>query len=242
VAGTIGPCLNALQQVCDEILLLDSQSDDGTQEICKQFGVKIVQQAFLGFSQTKNLGNGMAKNNWILSIDADEVLSDELISTLQRLPLEHGKVYSLDRLTNYCGQWIHHCGWYPDWKVRLFNRNDVEWQGEFVHETLKIPLDFQVVKLSGKLFHYSYKDSDDHLQRIEKYAQLSALEQFQKGKKATIIKKYLSPAARFFRTYFFKKGYLDGKAGWTISRRNAWMVRLRYRYLQEMWAKNQGRI
>lgn len=235
VAATIGPCLAALRQVCDEVLVLDTQSTDGTIGICEEMGVTVVQHEWLGFAKTKNIGNSMARHDWVLSIDADEVLSDELVAVLQKLKPEDGQVYALDRITSYCGQWIRHCGWYPDWKVRLFNRKNVQWQGDFVHETLSVPPDVQEVRLAGKLYHYSYRDSDDHLRRIEKYARLSAEEQFQQGKKATIAKRWLSPPARFFRTYFLKLGFLDGRAGWVISMRNARMVRLRYRILEELW-------
>ena len=237
VAHTIEPCLVALKQVCDEIIVLDSFSDDGTVEICEKIGVTLVSQEFLGFSQTKNLGNLIAINDWILSMDADEVMSDDLIAVLQKLKPEAGKVYALDRLTSFCGQWIYHCGWYPDWKVRLFDRRQVGWQGDFVHETLRIPADVQEVRLPGKLYHFSYRDSADHLRRIEKYARLAAQEQFEQGKKTNFIKLYLSPLARFFRTYFIKKGFLDGKAGWTISWRNAHMVRRRYLLLKELHAR-----
>ncbi len=242
VADTIRPCLAALKLVCNEILVLDSFSDDGTIEICEKMGVTLVPQEWLGYAQTKNVGNDMAKNDWILSIDADEVLSDELVAVLQKLKPEDGKVYALDRLTNFCGKWIHHSGWYPDWKVRLFNRQHVRWQGDFVHETLAIPADFQEVKLQGKLFHYSYKDSEDHYRRMEKYARLSAQEQFQKGKRPTFAKLYLSPPARFFRTYFLKKGFLDGREGWIISIRSARMVRQRYRILKKLWKEKSGDV
>ncbi len=235
VVDMIEPCLKALQKVCDEIIVLDSFSTDGTVEICKKLGVRLIPQEWLGYSQTKNLGNSLAKNDWILSIDSDEVLSEELINSLKNAALKNGHVYALDRLTNYCGKWIYHCGWYPEWKVRLFNRNDVKWQGEFVHETLSTPTDFQEVKVKGKLYHYSYKNSEDHFQRIKKYAGLSAQERFSKGKKANYIKLWFSPIVRFFRTYILKKGILDGKAGWIISWRSAYMVRLRYRILKELW-------
>ncbi len=235
VVDTIEPCLRALKEVCDEIIVLDSFSTDGTVEVCEKLGVKLIPQEWLGYSQTKNLGNSLAKNDWILSIDSDEVLSEELIISLKNIEPKNGRVYALDRLTNYCGKWIYHCGWYPEWKVRLFNRNDVEWQGDFVHEILGIPTDFQEVRLKGKLFHYSYKDSEDHLQRIKKYARLSAQERFSKGKKANFVKLWLSPVSRLFRTYILKKGILDGKAGWVISWRSAYMVRLRYRILKELW-------
>lgn len=238
-ADTIKPCLEALVKVCDEILVLDSFSDDGTVEICKEIGVRILPQEWLGYAQTKNLGNSLAKHDWILSIDADEVLSDELTAALQSFQPEDGKVYALDRLTNFCGKWIYHSGWYPDWKVRLFNRKDVHWQGDFVHETLAIPASFQVIRLDGKLFHYSYKNSEDHFSRMEKYALLSAREQFQQGKKATFIKLFLSPPTRFFRTYILKKGFLDGREGWVISVRSAYMVRKRYRLLREMWKQKK---
>ncbi len=237
-ADTIGPCVEALRKVCEEVLVLDTNSTDGTIEICEKLGAKVVQVEWFGFSKTKNIGNKMAAHDWILSIDSDEVLSDELIASLRNLEPQPGHVYALDRLTSYCGQWIRHSGWYPDWKVRLFHRKHVEWQGDFVHETLSIPADFQEVRLSGKLFHYSYKDSDDHLRRIEKYARLAAEEQFAKGKKANFVKRWLSPPARFFKTYFLKLGLLDGRAGWVISWRNAKMVRLRYRILDGLWKQS----
>jgi glycosyltransferase involved in cell wall biosynthesis len=236
-ALTIGDCVAALRQVCDEVLVLDSQSTDGTIAICEKLGATVVQQTWLGYAQTKNLGNSMARHDWILSIDADEVLSDQLIAQLKKLRPEPGKVYALDRITSYCGQWVRHCGWYPDWKVRLFHRKHVEWQGDFVHETLRIPADYQELRLEGKLLHYSYKDSDDHLRRIEKYALLAAQEQFAAGKKVTFVKRWLAPMARFIRTFVVKKGFLDGRVGWHLSVRNFYMVRLRYRILDKLWAE-----
>lgn len=238
-ARTIGPCIEALAKVAAEVIVLDSNSDDGTQEICWQHGVRLIEQPFLGYSATKNLGNKMARHDWILSIDADEVLSDELIASLRNWRPEAHAVYALDRLTDFCGQWIYHCGWYPEWKVRLFNRKEVYWKDELVHETLHIPPHCKVVKLQGKLLHYSFADEQDHLQRMEKYARLGAEELFRKGRRPAFWKKYLSAIARFIRTYFVKLGILDGRAGWIISKRNAWMVWKRYRLLEQMW-KNAG--
>lgn len=235
VENTIEACLKAVLAVCQEVLVLDSSSTDRTVEICQKLGVRIVDQEWLGYAQTKNEGHKLASNDWILSIDSDEVLSDELIKSLHHLQLEDDKVYSLDRLTNYCGKWIHHCGWYPEWKVRLFNKKHISWKGDYVHETLDIPAHYQRVKLKGKLYHYSYKDAADHLKRIEKYARLSAQERFEAGKKPSFVKRYFSPPARFIRTYFIKKGFLDGKAGWLISIRSAYMIKLRYSLLNELW-------
>lgn len=235
VADTIGACIEALKKVCDDIVVMDSFSDDGTVEICQKMGVRLIPQEWLGYSQTKNLGNELALHDWILSIDSDEVLSEKLIETLNSLEIKNGHVYSLDRLTNFCGKWIYHSGWYPEWKIRLFNKNEVKWQGDFVHETLSIPPNFIEEKLNGKLFHYSYRDKEDHLNRIKKYAQLSAQERFEKGKKTSFVKMYLSPIARFFRTYFLKKGFLDGKEGLLIAWRGGYMVWLRYTILQDLW-------
>lgn len=241
-ARTIGNCVEALRKVCDEVVVLDSQSTDGTIGICEKLGAKVVQQDWLGYSQTKNLGNQMASNDWILSIDSDEVLSDELIETLKNLKPETTKVYALDRITEYEGKWVRHSGWYPEWKVRLFDRREVMWQGDFVHETLHIPADYQVVRLKGKLFHYSFKDADDHLRRLEKYARLGAEEQFAAGKKVTFLKRYFSPAFRFIRGFLLKKGFLDGKIGWQICSREAAMVRRRYQILDELWEGNNQKV
>ncbi|MCF8247862.1 MAG: glycosyltransferase family 2 protein [Saprospiraceae bacterium] len=238
-ARTIGQCVAALRKVCDEVLVLDSASTDGTIEICEKLGAKVLQQEWLGYSQTKNVGNEMASNDWILSIDSDEVLSEELIESLKNLQPETGKVYALDRITEYEGKWVRHSGWYPEWKVRLFDRHSVEWQGDFVHETLHIPADYQVVRLQGKLFHYSFKNTEDHLLRLVKYARLGAAEQFAKGKKVTFVKRWFAPAARFVRGFFIKRGFLDGRIGWLICKREAAMVRLRYKLLEELW-RNQG--
>ncbi|MCB0643602.1 MAG: glycosyltransferase family 2 protein, partial [Phaeodactylibacter sp.] len=162
-----------------------------------------------------------------------------LIDSLRQLQLQENTVYALDRFTNYCGTWVRHSGWYPDWKVRLFDRRRVQWQGDFVHETLLIPAEFKEVRLFGKLLHYSYRSSEDHWQRIERYARLSAEKLFHRGKKPSPVKKYVSPAARFLRTFFLKKGFLDGKVGWRLSRRNAYMVRRKYQILEELYRQPQ---
>ncbi len=230
----IARCLKSLVGVVDEIIVIDAFSTDKTVEIAQNNGAIIIQKEWEGYSQNKNFGNSQAKNDWILSIDADEVLSQELIISIRKLTLDDSKVYSFNRLNNYCGQWIRHSNWHPDWNIRLFNKKESAWSGDFVHEKLTLPKHVAVDQLEGLLYHYSYQNSEDHWQRIEKYAQLSAQQLFQDGKKATFIKLWLSPIARFLKTYFFKKGFLDGKAGWTISVRNAYLVHRKYQLLQKM--------
>lgn len=233
-AANISACIAALQKAVDEVLIIDSKSQDQTVSIADSLGARVVETDWKGYTDTKNWGNSLATHDWILSIDADEVLSDELIASIQSLSLAEDEVYALDRLTNYCGQWIKHSGWYPEWKVRLFHRQHTQWEGAFVHERLKHSKSLRVAKLSGKLFHYSYKTSQEHLERINKYAKLSAMELHSKGRKSNFLKRWLSPAFRFLKTFFLKRAFLDGKNGWIISIRNARLVHLKYTILQRL--------
>ena len=228
------PCIQALQKVVPEIIVVDSFSTDNTVQICEELGAKVVRNKWQGYASQKNYGNSLSSNDWILSIDADEVLSDELIQSILQLSLKDNQVYILDRITSFDGQWIKHSGWYPDWKVRIFNRKNVKWQGDYVHETLDVPKHFKEVRLSGKLYHYSYKNLEDHWHRNKKYARLSAEGLHARGRKATFVKLWLSPPARFFATYFLKGGFLDGRLGYIISKRDAYLVWTRYRILRDL--------
>lgn len=233
-AANIAACLKPLLKVCKDIVVVDAFSSDGTKAIAESLGARVIQSEWMGYSQNKNLGNQAAANDWILSIDADEVLSDDLIRTLQELVPQPQTVYELDRLTNYCGKWIHHSGWYPDWKVRLFDRREVRWQGEFVHETLAVPAGYKIIRVSGKLLHYSYKTREDHLLRVDRYAALGAKDLFAQGKRATFFKLWLSPLFRFLRTFLINRAFLDGKEGLAISMSGARLVRRKYSLLREM--------
>ncbi len=224
--------LKALQQVTDDIVVVDSGSTDDTMDLATAMGASVFAYGWKGYAQNKNFCNSQCQHEWILSIDADEVLSDELIQSIQSIDLQDDTIYLLDRITNFCGTWIRYCGWYPDWKPRLFQRGKVQWQGDFVHETLAIPSHFKKEKLQGKLYHYSFKSLDDHLERLERYADLSAQELYAKGKKASFFLLTFSPLWRFFKTYILKLGFLDGKNGYLISQRNAYMVRQKYRKLK----------
>lgn len=234
-AHNIERTLIALQEVCTDIVIVDSGSTDATIAICERLGVRVISYDWKGYAANKNYGASCCENDWVLSIDADEVLSDELINSLSEIQLVENTVYSLDRFTNYCGQWIRHSGWYPEWKPRLYQRTQVHWQGDFVHETLAIPKNFNLIRLEGKLLHYSYTSSEDHLERIERYAQLSAQQLFAQHKKTGFLKLWLAPVFRFFKTYILKRGFLDGKNGWIISCRNASMVHRKYRLLNDLW-------
>jgi len=144
-------------------------------------------------------------------------------------------VYEVNRLNNFCGQWIKHSGWYPDWKVRLFNRKDAYWVGAYVHEKLKFPKDHRVEQLQGYLFHYSYKTLEDHWNRIERYTTLAAEEMYTNNKPAYLTNIWISPIFRFLKTYILKAGFLDGKNGFIISKRNAALVHMKYQKLRALY-------
>ncbi len=237
-AHQIERCLRALQQVANEIVLVDSGSTDNTAVLARLLGANVVEYNWQGYAQNKNYGNALAQSDWIISVDADEVLSEELIQSIQQLQMSDNEVYALDRMNNYCGTWVKHSGWYPDWKPRIFNRKQVQWQGDFVHETLAIPSRCKVIKLKGKLWHYSYNSREDHLRKINHYTTLSAKALFQKGKKSSFLHIWIYPLVRFFKTFFLKLGFLDGKTGWYISQYNTYMIHLKYKKLKQLHAGN----
>ena len=233
-------CISSILPVTTEVLVIDSGSTDQTIPLAKSLGAQVIEADWKGYAATKNFGHTQTNADWILSIDADEVLTPALQKELNDLTLEDDTVYTLNRITNYCGQWIKHSGWFPDRKIRVFNKSQIYWQGDFVHETLFLPEQTQVKDLKGLLEHYSYKSLDDHWQRLNKYAELSAQELLHKGQKPSWAKLYLAPGFRFFRTLVLKLGFLDGKAGWIISKRNAYLVHTKYSLLRSyLKAKNE---
>ena len=239
-ADNIARCINSLLTVAEEILVVDSGSEDDTVSIARNLGARVIETEWKGYAQTKNYANSLAANDWILSIDADEVISDELAAEILSLALKQNTVYSFNRLNNYLGQWIKHSGWFPDWKIRIFDRRIGYWVGEYVHEKLKFSTSVKPVKLSGLLYHYSYKDDADHWKRIELYSGLSAAELYANGKKPGWIKQKGGPIFRFFRTFVLQKGFLDGKAGWIISKRAAKTVALKYEKLNKFYENHNS--
>ena len=214
-ARNIKRCIESLQPVADEIVVVDSFSTDATPSICKGLNVQFHQREWKGYSKQKNYGNGLSSNDWILSIDADEALSEELSKSILKAKAGNQENFSFNRLTNYCGKWIKHSGWYPDTKIRMFNRAKDDWQGE-VHEVLTVK-PVSVKKLKGDLLHYSYNHISDHVKRTDVYSTLGAQELFSKGKKSSFLNLLFNPWLKFNRLYFVKLGFLDGMAGFTIA-------------------------
>lgn len=226
-ARNIKRCIASLQDVADEIVVVDSFSTDATPSICKGLNVQFHQREWKGYSKQKNYGNGLAANDWILSVDADEALSEELQQSILAVKSnENHENFAFNRLTNYCGKWIKHSGWYPDTKLKMFNRTKSDWQGE-VHETLMVEPS-SVKKLKGDLMHYSYHSVSDHVKRSDVYSTLGAKELFENGKKASLLKLLFNPWLKFNKMYFIKLGFLDGMAGFTIALITAYGTFLKY--------------
>lgn len=221
-------CLASLQGVAEEVIVLDSFSEDDTREICEEFGVRFIEQEWLGFAATKNLGNDLATHPYILSLDADEQLTTELRNSILKAKSDPNGAYSFNRMAFYCGKPIKHCGWYPDRKLRIFPKGKGRWTGEYVHETLQVDEDVPVTHLKGDLLHYSYYTVREHLDRAERYASLAAQELAAQPLGRLRFKRAVSPRFRFFKMYVLQLGFLDGKHGYDVCRITARKVRLKY--------------
>lgn len=232
-------CIRSLEDVADEIIVLDSFSTDRTKEICERFDLRFEQRAWEGYSACKNYLNGLATYEYILSLDADEALDADLKKAILEVKTTANPgVYSVNRITNYCGKWIRHGGWYPDVKVRLFPKNGSRWVGAHVHEELEYPNDLKELQLNGHLEHYSYYSFEEHRARADKYSALTAAKFYEQGKRVGIFKPYLSAVGRFFGMYFVKKGILDGRMGFKIAWISAQSNVFKYKELLRLQREN----
>lgn len=226
-------CLESVQAVADEILVLDSFSTDKTEEICREYKVKFLQHKFDGHIQQKNRAMRLATYDWVLSLDADEALDEQLIKEILRVKdnlLADG--YKFNRMTNYCGKWIKHSGWYPDVKLRLWNRNKGSWGGNNPHDKVIMKEGSRMEHLKGNMHHYSYYTINEHHKQNDYFSTIGAQELFKKGKKSSIFKASYKAAWMFFRNYFFKKGFLDGKYGFIVCKLTASGTYAKYQKLR----------
>jgi len=231
----IARCIGSLKGIADEILVVDSGSTDKTADICAEQGVRFLVNEWLGYSAQKNFGNAMATYDCILSIDADEALSEELkMSILDFKKCDAIRPCSFNRCTNYAGAWIRHGAWYPDVKVRIFNRNHTKWEGR-IHEKLSGFSADELLHLNGDLLHYSYNSVEEHIRQTELFTSLSAQDLYKEGKRGSFFKLFPGPLFRFFADYFLRLGFLDGKAGFQIAKISAWSSFLKYQKLNRLY-------
>lgn len=233
------PALQSLSKIAEEIIVVDRYSDDDTVKIAKKYTNRVFQRKWTNFADQKNFANGKAKFPWILSLDADERLSpklkEEILHLKEQEPLCAG--FSMAREVFYLGRWIRHSGWYPDRKIRLFQKEKARWEGEYVHE--KLVIEGQVKKLHGSIYHFTYLNIADHLRRINTFSDLGAQKLYAQNKKCRWYHLLLLPFFRFFRAYLLKAGFLDGFAGFVISVLDAYSVFARCAKLKEIWKKGE---
>jgi (heptosyl)LPS beta-1,4-glucosyltransferase len=232
-AHNIGRCIRSLLPVADEVLVLDSGSEDDTVSIAEALGARVISTSWKGYAATKNYGHGLVNHPYILSVDTDEELSHELQASILAQKGKLSGAYEFARRTNYCGQWIRYAGWYPGAKVRLFPR-ETRWEGEFVHEKPVLPGPIPVQRLKGDLLHYSIVSLEDHLERVERYATLKAEAYAAAGKSYRWYKAVFKPLFVFLKMYVFKLGFLEGKLGLQLCRVSAYGIYLRHKKLKEI--------
>ncbi len=232
----IARCLESLAGVADEVIVVDSFSNDQTAAIVKQHGATLIEHAFGGYIEQKNYAVTRASFDCILSLDADEALDSEMKESVLQIKENWTKAgYSFNRLTNYCGKWIYHCGWYPDKKLRLFDRTKCSWKGVNPHDRLEFnDTTASSTHLKGNILHYSYYTIEEHHRQTERFTTIAAKALFKQGKKDSFIKQYLSPLTKFVKDYIFNLGFLDGYYGWTICKISAGATYLKYKKLSLM--------
>ena len=213
---------------CDEIVVVDSGSTDETVAVAERRGARVLHRSWTGYADQKNFAASSAEHDWILSLDADEEVSRRLQDSIEALrrrgPDRAG--YEFPRLARYLGKWIRHGGWYPDRKVRLYDRRRASWRGEFVHESVVV--DGPVGGLEGDLLHYTCDSISDHVARVNRYTDLAAAEMRSHGKSPTLLRSLISPPWTFFRTYVLLQGFRDGRRGLLIAAMAAIYVFLKH--------------
>jgi glycosyltransferase involved in cell wall biosynthesis len=231
--ANIGRCIDSLLSVADEIIVVDSFSTDRTREICIERGVRFIQNQFKGHIQQKNFALMQAQNDFVLALDADEFLSEELIVSIREVKLDSThQAYSMNRLSSYQGKWIHVTDWYPDRKLRLWNKNIGTWGGINPHDKVVLNQRLRVKHLNGVILHHAYANVNELLEKAHKYSSIFAEEMRYRLSSSTFKIIYKS-IFTFFRNYFFKFGFLRGYEGLVISYTNATYTFYKYAKLRE---------
>lgn len=234
-AGIIDTTLQSLQGLTDDIVVYDNGSTDDTVAIAQQFTANVIRGDWEGFGKTKQKAVALAKHDWILSLDADESIDDELKNALLNLPLNDDIVVYEIRFKNFFGnQWLRYGEWGNDTHTRLFNRKMVNWNDAPVHEGLVLLAGVRKNMLKGYVLHYTATDVQKYKAKLMKYAALNAEKYYEQGKKSNPIKKYISAFFSFVQNYIFRAGFLDGKAGYSCAALTAAYTFAKYKNLEQL--------
>ena len=218
----------------DEVIVVDAGSTDGTVDLARARGVTVATRPWTGYVDQKNYAAGLARNDWIFSLDADERITPALETEIRALlagePASRG--YSVPRVTFHLGRWIRTTDCYPDFQTRLYDRRAARWRGKYVHESVAV--DGAPGRLTSELQHYSFRDLRDQLDRINQYSTLAARQMHEAGRRAGPFDLLVHPPAAFLRNYVLRRGFLDGTAGLTLSAVNAYAVFAKFAKLWEL--------
>ncbi|MCE5310863.1 MAG: glycosyltransferase family 2 protein [Acidobacteriales bacterium] len=219
---------------CDEVIVIDGGSTDRTVELASNLGARVVENVWKGYADQKNYAAEKASNDWILSLDADEALSEALEAEIWRFKKSQPDCdgYTVPRMAQYLGRWILHSGWYPDRKIRLYDRRKARWVGKYVHESVQV--DGRVGELQSNLLHFTCSSLSEHMKTMERYTTLAAEEIVSEGRKIGYRHLLLDPPWTFFRTYIPQGGFLDGFEGLAIAYMAAFYNFLKYAKARNM--------
>jgi len=236
----IARCLESVKDIADEVLVLDSFSTDATERICQESGVRFEKHAFDGYVSQKNRALKMAAYDHILSLDADEALSDELKEGIRNIKQDWDHDgYLFNRRNSYCGHWMRHTSWYPDRKLRLFDRRKGVWTGMDPHDFVTMQPGSRIRRIKGDLLHWAIHTTEEQRAKTENFARISARFYFDHGIRAGRGTAISHCVWRWFREYCLRLGILDGKAGWQVARFSALYVWRKYYYLRQLYGSQR---
>ena len=219
---------------CDEILILDSGSVDRTVELAQKLGAQVIEAGWRGYAGQKNWAAEQSNYDWILSLDADEALSESLEGEIWNLKKNGPRydAYTMPRIAQYLGKWILHSGWYPDRKVRLYNRRHAKWAGDFVHESVQVQ--GRIGHLESNILHFTCDSISEHIKSIDRYTTLAAQELVAHKETVRLSRLILDPAWTFCRTYVLQRGFLDGVEGLILAYMAAFYTFVKYAKARNM--------
>jgi glycosyltransferase involved in cell wall biosynthesis len=237
----IGNCIRSIVDVVDEIVIVDSFSSDKTREICKSYGTVFFQNKFEGYVQQRKFAISHASNDTVLVLDADELLSDALAIEIIKIKSNWSSdAYAFNRLTNYEGKWIRHCGWYPDKKTRLFDRTKITIKGKNPHDQIIAKDGFKTKWIKKDILHFSFNSISDHISKTNNFSTIAAIADFENGKKVVLVYHlFLKPVYQFINEYFIRLGILDGYYGFIICIISSFGKFLKYAKLRQLNLDNK---
>jgi len=235
----IGRCLQSLEGLTDDVVILDNGSTDGTKNVVRNAGARLVEESWEGFGKTKNKATRFAKYDWILNLDADEAIDIKLKSSLLGLSLSKSDEVFQIKFKNFLGDKHLRFGeWGDDRHIRLFNRTHVNWNDAIVHESLAMPRGTKIARMEGYVLHYTANDITELSDKMSRYALLNAAKYAAQGRRSSWINIWLAPTFSFVKYYIFKLGFADGLAGFVCARMSSYYTFIKYARLLELNKSN----